>query len=136
MAKPLLLWERGQTEEKETPLSQSRSHSHFLSHVPFPFSSALIPSLPESLAGYKTKRLMRVQLSTPSLHFSNNSRSLLSYSSLKHHLSLLRPSLWFSLCLSECQRVSHAPTAEGRARCTSVYIETVPLIFRSKSRSL
>lgn len=76
------------------------------------------------------------QLSTPSLHFSNNSRSLLSYSSLKHHLSLLRPSLWFSLCLSECQRVSHAPTAEGRAQCTSVYIETVPLIFRSKSRSL
>lgn len=65
VAEPLLLWERGQTEEKETPLSPSLSHSHFLSLslVLFPSSSALSFSLPESLAGWKTKRLMRVHSS-------------------------------------------------------------------------
>lgn len=42
MAKPLLLWERGQTEEKETPLSLSLR----LSHIPI---FALLISFPPPL---------------------------------------------------------------------------------------
>lgn len=52
VAKPLLLWEKGQTYDK-TPLSESCSRSHFLSLSLLLHS--LLPPLPESLAGWKNQ---------------------------------------------------------------------------------
>lgn len=136
-----------------------------LSHIPiFSLSGSLSLllcslSLPESLAGWKTKWLMRVHSSrSPSLHFSNNIHSLFHFSSLKHlsllpssaHLSFsfcLSPS--FSLCfsltlslsvclsvISESQPVSHAPTAHGQAEYASVCFRPFECYQELKSRHI
>lgn len=79
VAKPLLLWERGQTEEEETPLSPSLTNSHFHSLHLHPSASA--PSIPRSarepgwLEIQMTNESTQLLLSSP-LHFSNETHSL------------------------------------------------------------
>lgn len=79
VAKPLLLWERGQTEEEETPLSPSLTNSHFHSLHLHPSASA--PSFPRSarepgwLEIQMTNESTQLLLSSP-LHFSKETHSL------------------------------------------------------------
>lgn len=116
----------------------SLSVSLFLSRSLSLLLCFLVLTLPESLAGWKTKWLMRVHSScslSPSLQFSNNIHSLFHFSYLKL-LSLpslhlpISPSFclspFFSLSLglsviSESQPVSHAATAQDQAEYASVY---------------
>lgn len=82
VAKPLLLWERGQTEEEETPLSPSLTNSHFHSLHLHPSASA--PSFPCSarepgwLEIQMTNESTQLLLSSPLYFFKRDSLTFTS----------------------------------------------------------